>query len=180
MESTDDSGGSASRLYLIRHAKAGSREGWTGPDLERPLTDKGERQADAISEEIFVRDGSRLFRVLTSPAVRCRDTVRPLAKRTGLEAEEVPWLLEGSDPAAALGHLGRIVGALGASPVARAPGEVVAACTHGDIVWGVLDYLARSGVELGHQPDAPKGGVWVLDYEGHEVANADLLPPPER
>ncbi|MFN2582854.1 MAG: hypothetical protein ABR498_08965 [Candidatus Dormibacteria bacterium] len=33
------------RLHLIRHADAGDREQWSGPDELRPLSDKGRRQA---------------------------------------------------------------------------------------------------------------------------------------
>ena len=35
-------------LYLLRHAHAGNWETWDGPDEDRPLSDKGERQADRL------------------------------------------------------------------------------------------------------------------------------------
>ena len=35
-------------LYLLRHAHAGSPEAWTGDDAARPLSPKGERQADRL------------------------------------------------------------------------------------------------------------------------------------
>ncbi len=168
------------RLYLIRHAKAASRDRWEGPDAARPLTDRGRRQAAAIGAAIAKRDGTHISRLVTSPALRCRDTMAPLACSLGLELEEAEWLLEGADPPAALGRLGRLAGALGIPPVAGARSDcsgAVVACTHGDIMWAVLDYLARRGVDLGPDPGAPKGAVWVLDYDGTEVSRAELLLP---
>jgi len=167
------------RLYLIRHAKAGSRDRWDGPDDERPLTPRGERQAEEIGSSIAGREPDGLGHLLTSPAVRCRDTLVPLAKLVGAPLENADWLLEGADAAAALGHLGRVLGTHG-SPAGLPPAAdppVAAACTHGDVMWGVLDYLARRGVDLGPRPDAPKGAVWQLDYSGPDVVSAELLLP---
>ena len=169
----------SARLYLVRHAKAVGRERWEGPDEERPLTPRGERQAGAICAAIAERETTGLAHLLSSPAVRCRETLLPLAKLADLALEEADWLLEGSDPAAALGHLGRVLGThvppATTAPVRSRP--VAAACTHGDIMWGVLDYLGRRGIDLGPRVDAPKGAVWRLDYEGPDVACAELLLP---
>ena len=169
----------SARLYLVRHAKAVARERWEGADEERPLTPRGERQAEAICSAIAERETAGLAHILSSPAVRCRDTLLPLAKLVDLSLEEADWLLEGADPAAALGHLGRVLGTHVAPP-ATAPVRsrpVAAACTHGDIMWGVLDYLRRRGIDLGPRVDAPKGAVWRLDYEGSDIAYAALLLP---
>jgi phosphohistidine phosphatase SixA len=171
-------GATTARLYLIRHAKAGPRDRWQGPDSERPLTPRGERQAGAIGVVLAERENRTMSHLVTSPAVRCRDTLVPLAKALGLPLEQAGWLLEGADPAAALGHLGRMLGTHGVAPrAATSSSSVVAACTHGDILWGVLDYLARRGVDLGPRPDAPKGGVWQLDYAGPDVVSARFLLP---
>jgi broad specificity phosphatase PhoE len=35
-------------FYVIRHAKAGSRGNWTGDDRLRPLTKKGQKQAEDL------------------------------------------------------------------------------------------------------------------------------------
>lgn len=138
------------RLYLVRHAKAEARERWPGPETCRPLTSRGRRQAEAIAEELA---GARRppCEIVSSPAVRCGETVEPLATRLELEVETVSWLYEGSDPAAALALLSE-----------RASRTV--ACTHGDVIWGLLELLSGDGVDLGPRPDAPKGGVWRIDY----------------
>ena len=42
-------------LYLVRHAKAGSRHDFDGSDRDRPLTNSGRRQASALA---VVPDGN--------------------------------------------------------------------------------------------------------------------------
>jgi len=68
-------------MYLVRHAKAGSRSAWSGPDDLRPLTKTGRRQADALGDLLAER---RVTRVVSSPSVRCRQTVEPLETRAEL------------------------------------------------------------------------------------------------
>ena len=80
-------------LYLVRHAKAGSRSSWDGDDRLRPLTKMGRREAEGIAD--LLRDAP-LERVLSSPYVRCTETVAPLAARRGLEVEEHDALAEGA------------------------------------------------------------------------------------
>ena len=41
-------------LYLIRHACAGNKRQWTGPDVERPLDAAGIAQAVALADELAV------------------------------------------------------------------------------------------------------------------------------
>src|SRR3954447_3537474 len=77
-------------LYLVRHAQALSRSGWDGPDEARPLSAKGERQADGLVELIAQADNIR--RVLSSPALRCVGTVQPVASKLGLDVKIAPDL----------------------------------------------------------------------------------------
>ena len=39
-------------LFLVRHAKAGSRSTWDGDDFHRPLTASGRTQAKALAEVV--------------------------------------------------------------------------------------------------------------------------------
>lgn len=60
-------------LYLLRHADAGDPVAWDGPDDRRPLSDKGERQADRLGR--FLGEiGFRPDAILTSPKVRAAQT----------------------------------------------------------------------------------------------------------
>ena len=60
-------------LHLLRHAHAGDPERWHGDDAERPLSEKGRRQAERLGRLLHGVDGAPdLF--ITSPKVRARET----------------------------------------------------------------------------------------------------------
>jgi 8-oxo-dGTP pyrophosphatase MutT (NUDIX family)/phosphohistidine phosphatase SixA len=88
-------------IIALRHAKAANPFGWDGDDASRPLTERGERQARSIAPGIAAF-GPR--RIVTSDAVRCRQTVEPLAARTGLAPRATAAISQesGVDPRAAL------------------------------------------------------------------------------
>jgi phosphohistidine phosphatase SixA len=72
-------------LLVIRHARAGHRYDWSGDDRERPLDERGRRQADALVQEL---EDYPLSRILSSPYDRCVQTVEPLAAERGLAIEQ--------------------------------------------------------------------------------------------
>lgn len=154
---------------MVRHAKAGDRARYAGDDRDRPLSPSGERQATLLARELaglLPPPG----RILSSPAARCRQTIAPLAALLGEEVELVEWLEEGSDP-------------LQAVEKARPPlDDASLVCTHGDVVWGVLEWLARGGIDLGERPDAQKAGSWLIEWESEDArpSSAVYLPPPDR
>ncbi|HZT64277.1 MAG TPA: phosphoglycerate mutase family protein [Acidimicrobiales bacterium] len=149
-------------VVIVRHGSAGDRERWPGPDGERPLDERGRRQALGLIE---VLDGVKIGRILSSPAIRCIQTVQPLADARSLAVEPSPALLEGAgDEAVAL--------------LRSATGEDAVLCTHGDIVPLLLDYLSRvDGVALEPKPRWPKGSSWVVDSDGGRFSAARYLPP---
>jgi phosphohistidine phosphatase len=65
-------------LYLLRHAHAGDPGAWDGPDAARPLSEKGERQADRLGRYLssigFAPDA-----IITSPKVRAARTAELVA-----------------------------------------------------------------------------------------------------
>lgn len=148
-------------VQLVRHASAGVRGTWPGPDLERPLDARGSAHAEALA--IVLAPGAT--GLVTSAAVRCRETLVPLAAATGLDLVDEPLLLEGSDPIAALRWL-----------EAQADGTV--ACTHGDVLTGILVELAAVGV-VPEDPPTPKSGRWVLDVVDGEVVAGAFHGPPD-
>ena len=151
--------------YLIRHGKAGDRGAWQGPDELRPLTKPGVRQAEAIAEAL---GGEPIARVISSPAVRCVDTVRPLADRLGVALERDLDLMEGKGPAGAA----RLVATATA-------GSAVALSSHGDVIWELLADLEAAGVPLTAGIPAKKGSVWVLEVADGAVVRGTYRPPPE-
>lgn len=71
-------------MLIIRHASAGERDEWRGDDRLRPLDARGFAQGSRLVELL---DGYEIARVLSSPALRCMQTVEPLARDRGLEIE---------------------------------------------------------------------------------------------
>jgi broad specificity phosphatase PhoE len=71
-------------VYLVRHAHAGSKAAWEGPDLARPLSPTGRSQAAGLVAQLR---GYPVRRILSSLADRCRQTVEPLSRQRGLAVE---------------------------------------------------------------------------------------------
>jgi len=70
------------QLCLLRHADAGDPEAWTGDDAERPLSPKGEAQAERLATFLHgVRFG--VDAVIASPLVRARQTAEIVADGLG-------------------------------------------------------------------------------------------------
>lgn len=71
-------------ILLVRHASAGDRDEWEGDDRLRPLDERGRRQADELVELLEQYEVTRL---LSSPSLRCVQTVEPFAEARGLGIE---------------------------------------------------------------------------------------------
>lgn len=136
-------------VFLVRHGSAGKRSTWTGDDRLRPLDERGRRQAEGLVELLGNRG---VEHILTSPYVRCRETVEPLADALGLPVTERDELAEGTRRKTAL------------ALVAELAGEPAVLCTHGDVV----DELAGE--------ETKKGSTLVLSPDG--LRRLDYLPPP--
>ena len=149
-------------LYLVRHAKAGSRSGWPGPDETRPLSKSGREQAQSITRWLAEWP---VPRILSSPYVRCVETMQPLANKLGLELEANEILAEGN-PA------GRAIELLAALP------DHAVLCSHGDLIPAVIEALARRGMVVDGEPDWRKGATWIIDRDGDEFVRASATPPP--
>jgi 8-oxo-dGTP diphosphatase len=149
-------------IYLVRHAKAGSRRVWHGDDDLRPLSPAGRRQARAIAGEL-VDAGVR--RIVSSPFVRCRQSIDPLAQRLRLPVELSDALAEGASITDTMRLIEKVLS------------ETTVLCTHGDIVQNVLDHLASIGVPLDDNR-LEKGSIWVLDTSDGEICTGHYIPPP--
>jgi 8-oxo-dGTP diphosphatase len=71
-------------ILLIRHVWAGHRPDWEGDDRLRPLDERGRRQAEELVDLLAPYE---LDRIVSSPYVRCVDSVVPLAQARGLSVE---------------------------------------------------------------------------------------------
>ena len=149
------------QVYLVRHAKAGSRGRFEGPDTERPLSGNGRTQADGLAKRL---GAERIVRVLSSPYLRCAETVTPLAASVGVNVELDDRLAEGAD----VGPVLELLAAIGAP---------VVLCSHGDVLGDVLHAVNRRGVEL-DSDRIEKGSTWELTIDGGEITRARYEPPP--
>ncbi len=150
-------------LYLVRHGKAGNRRDWDGPDHTRPLSGKGRRQAEGLVHLLADRP---IGRVLSSPYVRCVQTVEPLAEKLGLPVEETDALAEGAVPADTVELLRAVAS------------STAVLCTHGDLMPPVLDTLAATeGLPLPPGYPFAKGATWELEVVGGRWLSARYLPP---
>ncbi|MGH8998996.1 MAG: SixA phosphatase family protein [Acidimicrobiia bacterium] len=151
-------------ILFLRHAKAGNRRKWEGPDRLRPLSRAGGAQAEALGTCLAPYE---ITRVMTSPLLRCVQTVEPLAARLGVAVEERDELAEGTgaDPTLAL--------------LRELAGTSALLCSHGDVMIDVLDALAAwAGLPLPDQYPLEKGATWVLEGDAFPFTGAVYLPAP--
>ncbi len=109
---------------------------WLEHDGLRPLDERGFAQARLLP---VVLDGYPVARIVSSPLVRCVQTVEPLAAAHGLQIEERTEISEGaaeSDWRPLFSELA---------------GTDTVACVHGDLT---LTLFGRK---------VKKGAVWVVD-----------------
>jgi 8-oxo-dGTP diphosphatase len=150
-------------VYLVRHARAGSRGRWEGDDALRPLSKPGRAQAAGIADELAE---APIDLILSSPYTRCIETVTPLARRLDVDVETADALAEGTR----LQHALRLF--------EKVQDRDVVLCTHGDVMQELLDHFGRHGVKLrDHRME--KGSIWVFETEGDTVRRARYVPPPE-
>jgi 8-oxo-(d)GTP phosphatase len=153
--------------YLVRHAKAGSRSAWSGDDRLRPLSKAGRRQAKGL---VSVFAGHKVKRIVSSPAVRCVETVQPLATERNRSIEGREELAEGASFEGALSLL---------DEVADTPTVL---CAHGDLIPEIVEHAEAEGALIVGERGWKKGSAWVLEREAGVIVRATYVPPvdPDR
>ena len=111
---------------------------------------------------------ARPQRILSSPLVRCLQTVQPLADVLRIVVEPHPALAEG----ARLEDTWALLEAL-------AGDEEAVLCSHGDVIPPVLDRLARRGVPVqGAGRRVTKGSIWTIEGANGSLTTARLAFAP--
>jgi broad specificity phosphatase PhoE len=136
-------------VFLVRHAKAADRGTWTGPDRDRPLIDKGVRQARRLADAL-AREPIAL--VAASPWLRCVQTAEPLAAAARVQVSADDRL--GYDRPDLAGWL--------TEAVAAHPGGGLVAVGHGDLI---PDFLLDAGLLQGF-PTFRTGSLFRLEVDG--------------
>jgi phosphohistidine phosphatase SixA len=157
-----DPGSRFDMLLVVRHADAGHKGSWTGPDGLRPLSPAGRRQAEGLVVRL---EDYPVEQILCSPTVRCHETVQPLALDRFLEIEHVAALGVEATPAQLLAELEQ-----------RELGNAVL-CTHGELIGKLLAELVAEGLVVGGPMEWPKGSTWLLERTGRRPVRGRLLAP---
>lgn len=148
----------ASPVLLVRHADAGDPRSWGGDDTDRPLSRRGRDEADALAG---VLAAFPVRRVLSSPALRCIETMAPLASARGVQVEVELRLAEGAGPAMSEHLRGLVDG-----------GAVL--CTHGDVIPAILATIP--GLHGESEPPVAKASTWILDGADGRMLRASYVP----
>ena len=157
------------RLYVVRHVKAGDRSKWNhAPDPERPISKNGRRQAEALATRLA---GEGVTALVSSPSLRCVQSLEPLGAALGLKIDTDERLFEGAPFEESMA-------------VVRDLPDRAVICSHGDVIPELINALARRGTELTTDPDWRKAAVWILDGpderspEGDPVFTTAAVEPP--
>ena len=142
------------RLVLVRHGHAEPKQMWSGQDADRPLVSRGRRQAELLARNLAKL---RPTRIISSPSLRCLQTVQPVGRRSGLDVEVLSWLGTDAGEDAREGIL-----ALARNEPSSA---CVVLCTHREVLVDLLPFLEETfQVKLGHRLPGAKGGTWLLEF----------------
>ncbi|WP_436526932.1 NUDIX hydrolase [Actinoplanes sp. HUAS TT8] len=147
-------------VALVRHAHAGQRKHWDGPDSLRPISPKGVRQSARVAERLAT---FRPHRLIAATPLRCSQTLQPLAKTTRL-----PLVVDAAfaEPETAEGLPAKLAAARARLAQVRTAGRVVV-CSQGKLIPALLAALSRD-------PDVDayktrKGEGWLLTWSGEKL-----------
>lgn len=148
---------------MVRHAKAGSRSHWSGDDRLRPLSKKGQKQADQL---VSVLAPFPISAILASPFVRCLQTVEPLSRAHRIPVQSMSSLGEGR-------------GLTGLNEFFTDPKlDEAVLSTHGDAVWELVEDLVNRHVVRAGDGGFEKGSTWVVEVEDGTGVKARYIPAP--
>src|SRR5579859_3150616 len=153
-------------LIIVRHAQAVPKG--TVSDALRPLDEGGAAAAAALAA--LLATFAPRARVISSPAVRCIETVRPYAGLAGVPVETDPALsiTKSADPPA------NLLGTLARS------GRPAIVCLHRENLPAALaTACAAVGAKPPDHPELQKGSFWVLHFlaGGCELVAAERYHP---
>ncbi|ASY13761.1 8-oxo-dGTP diphosphatase [Candidatus Nanopelagicus hibericus] len=155
-------------LVLLRHAKALSRDEWQGDDDDRPLDSLGQMQAKRL---LSIYQAFNLEQIHTSDAIRCYDTVEPMAKALGLRLEVSNNLSESAfkkDKEDAFDYARDLIKS----------DKRALLCSHNPILPKVLNKLTKkSDVESDEEKLYP-ADAWVIHRIGKEIIQIDRIDAP--
>ena len=178
----------ALKLDIFIHMDAVGRNDWTGAPDDRPLTEAGKKQSQAICDLLSAEPVNGIF---SSPAVRCRESLEPLSKRHGLPVVVLPGFKDTlgykapagwenpdrpSDPLGGAQSAGSAYAALREIQAAVPNGRAVL-CSYGDIVPALLAFLSGANGTPMPPRNNKKGALFSVTIDGDRVSLAGSEPP---
>ncbi|NNN12867.1 MAG: histidine phosphatase family protein [Acidimicrobiaceae bacterium] len=151
------------KLVFIRHAKAGSSGHFAGEDFYRPLTKPGGRQALAIADLAELKGTDS---IVSSPYLRCIQTVEPLSKRLGIPLNTDPILGD----ATAVGDL-----EIWLSKAMSDLPQFKVVCSHGDVIPVLVRLLFEMLPGIEYPALCSKGSQWYFDIRAGAISAARYL-----
>ena len=145
---------------LVRHAHAGRRKAWAGPDGLRPIDPRGQAEADRLADVLAGLDPVRL--IAASP-LRCKQTLEPLAARLGRPIVSDTAFAEPADPDEIPDKVKAAVARL--AEVRVDPRVVI--CSQGKVMPPLLAALDSADDPEPYR--TPKGGGWLLSWSGDRL-----------
>ena len=149
-------------MILVRHAHAGNKANWDRDDSLRPLTERGVVQAASLVRSLAEDDVAVVW---SSPSVRCRQTVEPLAAARGITVQDQALLAKDARVEALLAWLL----ANGTAPWVL--------CTHGEVFRALLDAGRSTGLLTAPARVTEKGAAWRVKLRPDAGAELQYLPP---
>lgn len=149
-------------VILVRHAHAGDKANWQRDDGLRPLTARGRAQAASLVSSLAEDD---IAVVWSSPAVRCRQTVEPLAAERGATVRD-HQLLAGDAPVDGL--LDWLLAHVSAPWVL---------CTHGEVIEALFLAARSSGLVIAPARATEKGAAWRVRPRQDGAMDLEYVPP---
>jgi 8-oxo-(d)GTP phosphatase len=152
-------------LLLVRHGQAGSKRHWRGDDRMRPLTQQGFAEAEGLERLLAPFAPTR---IVSSPYLRCIQSVSRLAETLGLHVEHTKRLIPAAGKSAE-SYLRRVS--------TKETGAIVL-CTHGEVIHALQQELSKRHPELfGDDPPREKGSLWVLNRVNGEFVKSEYIAP---
>jgi len=156
-------------LILLRHAKAVGKSDWKRGDASRPLDDSGRADAKSLADLLACFAPRAGFtsrpRLISSPAARCLETIRPFAELTGARVREDPSLyIHNQSSGTGRGDSVPSLAALVREAIAS--GEPTVVCAHRENIPGLqAAALAALDFQLPKEwaDSLPTAGFWVLN-----------------
>jgi 8-oxo-dGTP pyrophosphatase MutT (NUDIX family) len=147
-------------VALVRHAHAGERKHWSGPDSLRPVSAKGVKQAARVAERLATFRPHRLF---AATPLRCSQTLQPLARATRL-----PLVVDNAfaEPETAEELPGRLAAARARLAQERTADRVVV-CSQGKVMPPLLASIAGDPDVAAYH--TAKGEGWLLTWSGETL-----------